>query len=346
MDIKKFYHNNKFSILLSIGLTIILIFIFGSVFFPSIFYDQFIWKYFWGPILSDAEGYTQYYNGIKSEEKFTLVSELIYGLLIITILFGLYKLFKRWNISVNWHFCLSIMPYILAGSITRVLEDSEFFIKPSVYLFITPIIYFQILLLFLIFLIIGYFIQNKLKISYLNVNSVLFISGIFYLLPFIYYTIQWLLGYQWIDSSPIRYDVFLLVVLLVGSIIFFVYLFSRYIKKYEIFKIYSKPLNLAMLGGHMVDGITSYISIYDPLNMGLPSYYEKHPASDLIMNIWPPLFPIIKFILIILVIYVFDVVYKEEFEGYPRLINLLKIGIFILGFAPGFRDLLRVLMGV
>ena len=64
------------------------------------------------------------------------------------------------------------------------------------------------------------------------------------------------------------------------------------------------------------------------------------------MNIWPPLFPIVKFLLIIIVIYVFDVVYKKEFEKYPRLLNLLKIGIFILGFAPGLRDLLRVLMGV
>ena len=101
-----------------------------------------------------------------------------------------------------------------------------------------------------------------------------------------------------------------------------------------------------MIGGHMVDGITSYISIYDPLNMGLPFYYEKHPASDLILSIWPPLFPIVKFILIVIVIIIFDVVYKKDFEKYARLVNLLKIGIFILGFAPGLRDLLRVMMGV
>jgi uncharacterized membrane protein len=101
-----------------------------------------------------------------------------------------------------------------------------------------------------------------------------------------------------------------------------------------------------MIGGHLLDGITSYVSIYDPLNMGLPNYIEKHPASDFIMDLWPPLFPIIKFLLIILVIYVFDVIYKDELIEYERLINLLKIGIFILGFAPGLRDLLRVVIGV
>jgi uncharacterized membrane protein len=101
-----------------------------------------------------------------------------------------------------------------------------------------------------------------------------------------------------------------------------------------------------MLAGHLIDGITSYVSIYDPLQMGLPSYIEKHPASNSLMELWPPLFPLVKFVLIILVIYVFDILYKKELERYSRLVNLLKIGIFILGVSPGLRDLLRVTMGV
>jgi uncharacterized membrane protein len=46
------------------------------------------------------------------------------------------------------------------------------------------------------------------------------------------------------------------------------------------------------------------------------------------------------------VIYVFDVYYKEELKNHLTLVNLLKIGILILGFSPGLRDLLRVTMGV
>jgi uncharacterized membrane protein len=101
-----------------------------------------------------------------------------------------------------------------------------------------------------------------------------------------------------------------------------------------------------MIIGHLLDGFVSYISIYDPFKMGIPSYVEKHPASDVIMQIWPPLFPIIKFLLIVFVIYVFDVLYKEDLKNYKQIIILLKIGIFVLGFAPGLRDLLRVAMGV
>jgi len=58
------------------------------------------------------------------------------------------------------------------------------------------------------------------------------------------------------------------------------------------------------------------------------------------------LFPILKFVLIIVVIYVFDVLYKEELKDHLTLVNLLKICIIILGFSPGLRDLLRVTMGV
>ena len=94
-----------------------------------------------------------------------------------------------------------------------------------------------------------------------------------------------------------------------------------------------------------MDGITSYISIKDPLTMGL-HYSEKHPASNFLLEIWGPLFPIVKFLLIIFVIYVFDILYKEELKNYATFVNLLKIAILILGFSPGLRDLLRVTMGV
>ena len=110
MSILEFYNSNKsLSIIISV-LTIIGIFIFGLIFFPSVFYDQFIWKYFWGPIISDSLGYSVFYNGVQAEEKFTIISEIVYGFLIILVLIGLYKLMKRRNITVNSYFLLAIMP--------------------------------------------------------------------------------------------------------------------------------------------------------------------------------------------------------------------------------------------
>ena len=82
MDIKNFYEKYRFKLIFGIVSFLILLLIVGSIFLPSIFYDQFIWRYFWGPIVSDSLGYPISYNGIQAEDKYTIISELIYGLLI------------------------------------------------------------------------------------------------------------------------------------------------------------------------------------------------------------------------------------------------------------------------
>ncbi|HUS99170.1 MAG TPA: DUF63 family protein, partial [Candidatus Thermoplasmatota archaeon] len=185
-----------------------------------------------------------------------------------------------------------------------------------------------------------------IKKQIMTVNTVIFSGGLLIVLPCFFLIGRWIIGDQWSGSHGTYINVLVLIIGLVALIITAVYLFAWIYRKHETIAVYKKPLNLSMLAGHLIDGITSYISIYDPLRIGLPSYVEKHPASNSLMELWPPLFPLVKFLLIIVVIYIFDVIYKNELEKYSRLVNLLKIGIFILGVSPGLRDLLRVTMGV
>lgn len=378
---------------------------FGLLLAPSLFYDQWIWKYYWGPVVADAAGHTASYHGIIANEGYTVISEITYGVILVCALYGLYQLLKKLEISVNWYFCLALFPYILFGPVTRVLEDANYFFVPGVYWFISPLIYVQTTVYVLIFLFIGYALQKRsprwsqkqiflalmavygivdiaytiiwnLQLQYgayriepgvfyllsvlaflpivyrgmkrqlQTINIVIFSGGLLIVFPCLYLIGRWLLGYQWSSTAGVRYDVFLLVIGLTALIVIAVFLFAYGYRKNESIAVYKKPLNLAMLSGHLIDGLTSWISIYDPFHMGLPSYIEKHPASNLLLQIWPPLFPIVKFLLIILVIYVFDILYKKELTRYSRLVNLIKIGIFILGVSPGLRDLLRVTMGV
>jgi uncharacterized membrane protein len=334
----------SFSILLSI----IAIIVIGCILYPNIFYDQWIWKYYWGPIVADADPTTAavIHNGIEAREGYTIVSELTYGFLVIVSLFLIYKLLKKLEISINWIFCLSLMPYIVFGPVVRVLEDTGYFSPPLVYWFISPLIYIQIAFYAILFLLIGYYIEKKWQKKHLTINTILFSGGIALLVPFIILIGQWIAGYQWGNSSGVRFDVFLLILGIISVITLIVYIFPTFTKNQKDISVYQNPLNLSLVVGHMVDGFTSYVSIYDPLNMDLPSYIEKHPASNFLMELWPPLFPIVKFILIISVIYVFDILYKEELKNYKNLVGLIKIGILILGFSPGLRDLLRVIMGV
>jgi uncharacterized membrane protein len=332
-------------LLAGISVGIIGFFLVGYLIAPHIIYDHFLWKYFWGPIVSDAVGHDVSHNGVVALEKYTIASEIIYGLLIAVVLYSLYSLLSRWNIKVNGSFFFAVLPYVVFGSVGRVLEDAHFFSEPLVYWFISPLIYVQIVALFLVFFIGGHFISKRIDKKRVNEQFFTFIGGMILLVPSVFFMLQEILQKQNMGGST-RLDIFIVVSALVSIVCLCVYLVSYYFKGKTFLKPYKNMLNLAMLAGHMLDGFTSWISIYDPFNMGIIGYYEKHPASNFLMETWPPLFPITKFLLIIFVIYMFDVIYKEDLYEHRRLVNLLKIGIFILGFAPGLRDLLRVMMGV
>jgi uncharacterized membrane protein len=403
MKLPQISDRQRLALFLSIILGILACIIIGYFLAPTIVYDQWIWKYYWGPVVADASGHTVSYHDVAAQEGYTLISELTYGIILVFALFWLYKLLKKLDIRIDWYFCLALLPYILFGPVTRVLEDTNFFVEPYVFWFISPLIYFQTAFYVLIFLILGYFLQRKVMsqkktlslllllfllidgfymvlwtlgirfgvsdlepvfffglsfLSYLpfvyrfikkqtiTINTVVFSGGLLIVLPCFFLIGRWVMGDQWSQSYGTYINVLSLVIGLVSLIVLAVYLVAWKYRKSDRLVVYTHPLNLSMLAGHLIDGITSYVSIYDPLQMGLPSYIEKHPASNGLMEVWPPLFPIVKFLLIILVIYVFDIMYKKELERYSRFVNLLKIGIFILGVSPGLRDLLRVSMGV
>jgi uncharacterized membrane protein len=403
MYLQTFSARQKIALFLGIFLGIIAVIIIGYLLAPTLVYDQWIWKYYWGPVVADASGHPVSFHGVTAQEGYTLISEITYGIILVCALYGLYKLLKKFEIRIDWYFCLALFPYILFGPVTRVLEDTNYFSDPLVYWFISPLIYFQTTLYVLIFLFLGYYIQKKaftrrntlfillsvfvlidgfytilwvlgvrygasriepgffcllsilaylpflyrfIKKQRITVNTVVFSGGLLVVLPCFFLIVRWIMGDQWSGSYGTYGNVLLLIIGLVLLIITIVYLIAWIYRKHETIVVYKNPLNLSMLAGHLIDGITSYMSIYDPLQLGLPSYIEKHPASNGLMELWPPLFPVVKFLLIIIVIYVFDVVYKKELEKYSRLVNLLKIGIFILGVSPGLRDLLRVTMGV
>lgn len=342
MDITRFYRRNKKIVHLSILIAIIVFILAGTIFFPRIFYDEWIWKYYWGPVVADAnpDSATAIYNGVEAQEGYTLVSEITYGIILIIALYFIYKLLKKLKIKVDWRFALALMPYILFGPVSRTLEDSGFFGEPLAYWFISPLIYLQIAGYALFFLLVGYYIEKRYNKKHLTVNNILSTGGLFFLIPSIVILIL-----QGLEINLMRFDVFALIIGLTVLITVLVYIIAHIFRSNEKVLIYKNPLNLAMLFGHLIDGITSYISIKDPLGMGL-FYSEKHPASNVLLEIWGPLFPIVKFVLIISVIYVFDVLFKEDLKNHLTLVNLLKIGILILGFSPGLRDLLRVTIGV
>ena len=104
--------------------------------FPDAFYDGFVWKYYFGPIVADAGGET---GDITSS--YNWVDTLTYGVVLAISAYLIHRWFERADIRVGPLFFLSMLPIVIIGSSARVLEDMELFREPAQYLFISPVIY-------------------------------------------------------------------------------------------------------------------------------------------------------------------------------------------------------------
>ncbi len=116
----------------------------GFILVPDLLYDRFIWKYFVGPVVADAVGEPVSHHGVEAAAGYTLLSELVYGLLLLVAFYGMYRVLQRLRIEVDARFIGAAMPYIVLGATLRTLEDSGLFQRPLTYLFISPVIYIQI----------------------------------------------------------------------------------------------------------------------------------------------------------------------------------------------------------
>lgn len=158
--------------------------------------------------------------------------------------------------------------------------------------------------------------------------------------------------------------------------------------------LFASGINAALVLGHMIDGLATWVALDDPLGFGIPPYSEKHPFSEFLLRYWGgALYPAAKLAMVLVVAWLLDrettkhdapalaptpptpppeaidetsdaahtpELSPMEPESAPpvaaraapstfderNLVGLVKMAIFVLGFAPGLRDLLRLAMGV
>lgn len=105
--------------------------------FPSLVWDQFVYRYFWGSTEADALGHSV--NGVT--EDYNLISTVVYGILLAAAVYLIYNAFKKRRIEIDFKYILALVPFVLFGTLTRSMEDSFFFSLPMAYVFISPQIY-------------------------------------------------------------------------------------------------------------------------------------------------------------------------------------------------------------
>ena len=243
---------------------------------------------------------------------YTTVGTITYGIILILVVWGTYKLLRRLKIKIDKKLFIGLIPFIIYGGWTRALRDhmlgvyqSSIFCSPPIYFFIFALVWASILL--------GLFIEKKTKYTY--EKTMLVIGSLLLLYDFSLTSINNWLGFT----------------IIVGLVSFWAIVFftiSHFKPKWL------SRVNAGILTSHLLDASSTFTALT------FFGYYEQHVLPTFLINLTGPwvMFPL-KIAVVWPVLYIIDSSNEDE-----NLKTLLKIMILILGLALGLRDFLTVSM--
>ncbi|RLG26062.1 hypothetical protein DRN85_04100 [Methanosarcinales archaeon] len=235
------------------------------------------------------------------------------------------------RVDVDRGFVFAIVPYILAGSTLRVMEDTGVVPPPWKYILITPPIYLLIFIITVILLLLSIKIGSILKRDWHRIFAHLGIA---------WFVIN--LALLLTIKMPERFGVPILIVALGAAITAAVYLIARSVN----FEYLTDRLNIGILAAHLLDASSTFVGV------DLLGYYEKHVVPTFLINLTGTagvMYPLklAIFIPVIYLLYTFDEeVGRDDDQMIQNLINLIKLVILVLGLSPAVRNTLRMTIGV
>lgn len=245
---------------------------------------------------------------------YTTIGTLTYGIALIFVVWGTYKLLRYLKIKIDRRFFIGLFPFIIYGGLTRALRDhmlgiyqSKLFCSPPIYFFIFGITWASILL--------GLFIEKRTKKKYTYDKTMLVVGSLLVLY----------------DLTLIRisnWEGFTIIVGLASlwALVFFG--ISHFKPKWL------SKINAGILTSHLLDASSTFTALT------FFGYYEQHVLPSFLIDMFGTwvMFPL-KIIVVWTVLYVIDRSNEDK-----NMKNLIKIMILILGLALGLRDFLTVSM--
>ena len=256
---------------------------------------------------------------------YTVFNTVVYTLILAIFVLAIIKMFKKLEIDPI-SIIYSIIPFIFLGSSTRALVDNGFY--PKTVFLITPGLYILVGSITIASFLFSIYLFNKMEIDY---RHTLFFLGIIFSVPNI-------ILFSKLNFISIFY---VLITWIIASLIFMAIAFLvLYVKNNNshnaIEKIVKHKINFSIVLAHLFDASTTYVAV-EYFN-----YTEQHVlpnALNQLFDTYLTLFPM-KIIVIVAVLYIIDQYFEDQ-----TIKNLLKLTVFVLGLAPGLRNILTMALG-
>ncbi len=282
--------------------------------------------------------YKYYIDPIKTGQAYNVVDTLTYAIILVLSVYLLY----RWmsastflagsGFSFDRNFILATVPYVILGGLLRVIEDTGMITSDWKYLLITPLIYFT-----LFFFVIGVMFLSR----YLTVRGVTKSFITFYAFAGMLAVVIASLILLAFGMTHNGVDLFILAIIpLMGlTATAVVWAVMRYALKWTYV---SDPLYITLLFGQLLDAsATSYGIDFHPHIR----YVEQHVVGSALIDLTGTAFVMFPLKLLVL----FPAVYVMQLyrrEANPAFWHLVLLAMIVVGFAPGVRDMVRMVLYV
>jgi len=245
---------------------------------------------------------------------YTTEKTIVLAIFFVIGVYVIYEILKRLNIKIDIRFAVAIAPFIVLGSILRVLVDSNVISSyPFNIIFVTPNIYLVIGLYVLSLLLFSVFLERKRGIAY---HKIMFIVGLLSVALSI-------LSIQFVNLQGI---------LLASAFISPWLLFALLFKKWSL-------ENRFATFTQMIDANVTYVTLsFFGAGGSSLGYVEQHFIPSFLINSFGPFsFIVVKAVAIIVFLVLID-----RFSSDKNFNSYIKLMVAILGAATGGRDLLRL----
>jgi uncharacterized membrane protein len=282
--------------------------------------------------------YKYYIDPIRTGQAYNVVDTLTYAIILVI---GVYLL-NRWMSSSTYmadigftfdqSFILATIPYVILGGVLRVIEDTGMITSDWKFFLITPLIYFV-----LFFFTIGMmFLSRYLTMKGLVGSFIRFyaFAGTLALVVASLILLAW-------STTHHGVDLFILAIIPIMAVTATVIVWAvmRYVLAWTYI---TDPVYLTLLFGQLLDAsATSYGIDFHPS----VQYVEQHVVGSALID-WTGtafvMFPL-KLLVLFPAIYVMQLYRKE---ANPAFWHLVLLAMIVVGFAPGVRDMVRMVLYV
>jgi uncharacterized membrane protein len=360
-------------------------FVVGSLLFPRVVYDRFLWQYFWGPVEADAHGARGAVlreDGVElldttceavasgavcAEPGYTTVSTVSYVVVLVFMLWGVYLLGQRWSLGRAVTLYYALVPFMLLGGALRTVEDAFDAARaagetvpigyPANTLLISPLIYVVIFLITFAALILAMGLEERGVID--DFRTALGAAGVGALAI----TLGYLTYLGLTRPYTTLYPQMALVVVGLATVLAYG-LWRVLLARYPDPVAATEYAGAFVIWGHAIDGVANVVTadwlgaigVVDATGQPL-EYFPKHVANRIIVDVTETVQPAAlsevigtSWPFLVVKLAVASAVlwlFTEEFmEDSTRYALLLLIAITAVGLGPGTRDLLRVTFGI